>query len=49
MYFIDKKATENRNIVEFEMVSSFDLAGVGAPKKLVTRDDFKGVGTFVNF
>ena len=49
VYFIDKKATENRNIVEFEMVSSFDLAGVGAPKKLVTRDDFKGVGTFVNF
>ena len=49
VYFIDKKATENRNIVEFEMVSSFDLAGVGAPKKLVTRDDFAGVGTFVNF
>jgi len=49
VYFIDKKTTENRDIVEFEMVSSFDLAGVGAPKKLVTRDDFKGVGTFVNF
>ena len=49
VYFIDKKQTENRNIVEFEMVSSFDLAGVGAPKKLVTRDDFPGVGTFVNF
>ena len=49
VYFIDKKQTENRNIVEFEMVSSFDLAGVGAPKKLVTRDDFAWVGTFVNF
>ena len=49
VYFIDKKVTENRNIVEFEMVSSFDLSGVGAPKKLVTRDDFAGVGTFVNF
>ena len=49
VYFIDKKTTENRDIVEFEMVSSFDLAGVSAPKKLVTRDDFKGVGTFVNF
>lgn len=49
VYFIDKKTTENRNIVEFEMVSSFDLFGIGAPKKLVTRDDFKGVGTFVNF
>lgn len=49
VYFINKKTIENRNIVEFEMVSSFDLAGVGAPKKLVTRDDFAGVGTFVNF
>ena len=49
VYFIDRKSTENRNIVIFEMVSSFDLACVGAPKKLVTRDDFAGVGTFVNF
>jgi len=49
VYFIDRKASENRDIVSFEMVSSFDLAGVGAPKKLVTRDDFAGVGTFVNF
>lgn len=49
IYFIDKKATENRNVVQFEMVSSFDLNGVFAPKKLVTRDDFAGVGKFVNF
>ena len=49
VYFIDRKATENRNLVQFEMVSSFDLHDVGAPKKLVTRDDFAGVGTFVNF
>ena len=49
VYFINQKKLENRNFVEFEMVSSFDLAGVGAPKKLVTRDDFAGVGTFVNF
>jgi len=49
VYFIDKKTIENRNFVELEMVSSFDLADVGAPKKLVTRDDFPGVGTFVNF
>mgnify|MGYP003116421656 CR=1 FL=1 len=49
VYFIDRKSTENRNIVQFEMVSSFDLSGIGAPKKLVTRDDFAGIGTFVNF
>ncbi len=49
VYFIDKKSVENRDIVQFEMVSSFDLSGVSAPKKLVTRDDFPSVGRFVNF
>ena len=48
VYFIERKTLENRNIVQFEMVGSFDLFGVNAPKKLVTRDDFAGVGTFVN-
>ena len=49
VYFIDTKSVENRDIVQFEMVSSFDLSGVSAPKKLVTRDDFPSVGRFVNF
>ena len=49
IYFIERKVVENRNIVQFELVSCFDLQGVSAPKKLVTRDDFAGVGTFVNF
>ena len=49
VYFIERKTIENRNIVQFELVSSFDLFGVSAPKKLVTRDDFPLVGTFVNF
>ena len=49
VYFIDRKVREDRNLVEFEMISSFDLSGIGSPKKLVTRDDFPGVGTFVNF
>ena len=48
IYFIERKVTENRDIVQFELISSFDLAGIGAPKKLVTRQDFIGVGTFVN-
>tara|TARA_A100001515_G_scaffold143654_1_gene145351 strand:- start:1777 stop:2595 length:819 start_codon:yes stop_codon:yes gene_type:complete len=48
VYFIERKNVENRNIVSFEMVGSFDLFGVAAPKKLVTRADFAGVGTFVN-
>ena len=48
VYFIERKTAENRDIVSFEMVGSFDLFGVAAPKKLVTRADFAGVGTFVN-
>ena len=48
IYFIERKVTENRNLVQFELISTFDLAGISAPKKLVTRNDFIGVGTFVN-
>ena len=49
VYFIERKTVENRNIVQFELVGSFDLFGVSAPKKLVTKADFPQVGTFVNF
>ena len=48
IYFIERKIIENRDIVQFELISTFDLAGIGAPKKLVTRADFIGVGTFLN-
>jgi len=48
IYFIDRKAIENRDIVQFECVSSLELQGVKAPKRQVTRKDFRGVGTFRN-
>tara|TARA_R100001086_G_scaffold230932_1_gene151400 strand:+ start:617 stop:1429 length:813 start_codon:yes stop_codon:yes gene_type:complete len=48
IYFIERKVTESRDIVQFELVSTFDLLGVGAPKKLVTRADFPLVGTLQN-
>ena len=48
IYFIERKTLENKDVVQFEMVGSFDLFGIAAPKKLVTRADFAGVGTFVN-
>ena len=48
IYFIERKVTENRDIVQFELVSTFDLFGIGAPKKLVTRADFPLVGTLQN-
>ena len=49
VFFIERKVVENRDIVQFELASSFDLLGISAPKKLVTREDFPLVGTFVNF
>ena len=33
IYYIDRKTTENRDLVEFELCSSFDLANVSAPKR----------------
>ena len=32
-YFVDRKATENREIVSFELASKFDLAGQMIPKR----------------
>ena len=48
IYFIERKVTESRDIVQFELVSTFDLIGIGAPKKLVTRADFPLVCTLQN-
>lgn len=33
VYYIDRKSVESREIVEFELASVFDLAGVRAPKR----------------
>jgi phage-related protein len=33
IFFVDRKTAENRNAVEFELVSAFDLAGIRAPKR----------------
>lgn len=33
IYFVDRKAVETRDIIEFELASAFDLAGVRAPKR----------------
>ena len=47
VYTIDRKATETREIVEFELAAPTDLAGVKLPKRQCTRVDFPGIGTFV--
>lgn len=33
IYYVDRKTAENRDVVEFELASAFDLAGVRAPKR----------------
>ena len=38
VYYIDRKVAENRDFVEFELTSSFDMAGVKAPRRLVMQN-----------
>ena len=48
IYFLDRKIIENRETVQYEMVSALDLANVRVPKRQITRKDFSGVGTFID-
>ena len=47
IYAIDRKSTETREIVEFELAAPTDLAGVRIPKRQCTRTLFPSIGTFV--
>lgn len=33
IYFVDRKSTETRDVVEYELAASFDLAGIRSPKR----------------
>ena len=46
VYYIDRKVTETRDIIQFELAASFDLNGVRLPKRQVLPADFPGIGTF---
>ena len=46
IYKIDRKATENREIVEFELAAPTDLVGVRIPGRQATRNIFPSIGTF---
>ncbi len=46
VYFIDRKTTENREVVSWELSAVFDLMGIRAPKRQCTRSLFPAVGTF---
>ena len=47
IYSIDRKATETREIVEFELASVLDLVSITCPKRQCTRAEFPSIGTFV--
>ena len=47
VYTVDRKATENRDVVEFELAGAIDMAGVRAPKRQCTRALFPSIGTFI--
>ena len=47
IYSIDRKASETREFVEFELAAPTDLAGVRIPGRQATRSLFPSIGTFV--
>ena len=47
IYVIDRKAVENRQVVQFELTAAHDLENRSIPQRVVTRDLFPAVGTFV--
>ena len=44
IYKIDRKSAENREVVQFELASVFDLAGIRAPQRQCTRAEFPSIG-----
>ena len=47
IYVIDRKAVENRQVIQFELTAAHDLENRLIPQRVVTRDLFPAVGTFV--
>ena len=46
IFIVDRKSAETREVVEFELAASTDMAGVRAPKRQCTRALFPSIGTF---
>lgn len=38
VYYVDRKSSENRNGVEFELAASFDLAGIQLPRRQIVQN-----------
>ena len=48
IYVIDRKMSESRNLIQFELTAANDTQNKKVPARQVTRTDFPAVGTFVN-
>ena len=48
IYKIDRKSTENRDVVQFELAAVFDLAGIRAPQRQCTSAEFPSIGTIAS-
>ena len=46
VYFLDRKVTENRNVVTWEAQSALDLVNVKLPGRIATKELFPGIGAF---
>jgi lambda family phage minor tail protein L len=46
IYFLDRKVTENRNVVTWEAQSALDLINVKLPRRIATKELFPGIGAF---
>ena len=46
IYFVVRKSTENRELVEFELAQAWDLPNVKLPKRQVLPRQFPGIGAF---
>ena len=47
IYKIDRKASETREAVQFELAAPTDLAGIRIPGRQCTRSEFPSIGTFI--
>ena len=47
IYKIDRKSSETRAAVQFELAASFDLANIRIPLRVCTKQLFPSIGTFM--
>ena len=47
IYFIDRKMTENREVIQWEAASALDLTNVKIPKRITGIELFPSIGKYV--